>query len=82
METETGIRRMEKFLDLSNSHFQMDVILTYSDNDGKVPGERPRHEGLGEPADVGFRSKIIGLESLVAGCKGHGGGERDTNHLH
>lgn len=82
MEMENWILRMEKMLDLGNSHFEMDVILTYSDNDGKVPGERPGHEGLGESADVGFRSKIIGFETIIAGCKGHGGRERDTNHLH
>lgn len=84
MEIETfKIQRIsEKSLEVSNSQFQMNVLLTYSDNDGKVPGERAGDEGLGEPPDVGFRSKMIGLETLVARCKGHGGGERDTNHLH
>lgn len=67
---------------MSNSHFQTDVLLTYGDNDGKVSGERPGHEGLGESPDVGVRSKMIGLETLVARRKGHGGGQRDTNHLH
>lgn len=81
-EMETQILRMEESLDVTHSHFQMDVLLTYSDNDGKVPGERAGHEGLGEPPDVGLGSKMIGLETLVARCEGHGGGERDTNHLH
>lgn len=60
----------------------MAAVVTHGDNDGKVPGERTGHEGLGEPADVGVRSKMVALESLVAGGEGHGGRERDANHLH
>lgn len=79
---KTQIQRTEKLYEGSISQFQVDALVTYSDNDGKVPGERAGHEGLGESPDVGFRPKVIGLETLVARCEGHGGGERDTDHLH
>lgn len=36
------------------------VVATYSDDNGEVPVERPRHEGLGEPADVSLRLKVKG----------------------
>ncbi|TNN77300.1 hypothetical protein EYF80_012414 [Liparis tanakae] len=53
----------------------------YRDDDGKVPVERPRHEGLSEAADVGVGPEVVGRQALVAGGEGDGGREGDTNQL-
>lgn len=55
------------------------VALAHRDNDGKVPVEWPWHEGLGEPADVGFRPEVVGWKTLIARSEGDRGGEGDAD---
>lgn len=69
-DTEWGRLRSEGFAS---------PALAYRDNDGKVPVEWLWHEGLGEPADVGIRPKVVGWKALIAGSEGDRGGEGDAD---
>lgn len=55
------------------------ILQRYRDDDGEVPVERLRHEGLGEAADVGVRPEVVGRETLIAGGEGDGGREGDAD---
>lgn len=54
----------------------------YCDNDGKVPEERPRNEGLTRPSNVGVGPEAVCWEALKAVSEGDGGRERDSDQLH
>lgn len=54
----------------------------YCDNDGEVPVEGPRDQGLAQPANVGVGPEAVGWETLEAGSKGDGGREREPHQLH
>lgn len=58
------------------------LASSYCDNDGKVPVEGPRNEGLGQPANVGVGPQAVCWEALEAGSEGDGGRERDSDQLH
>ena len=53
----------------------------HRDNNSKVPVERPRYNGFGVSADVGFRSELVGLWTVIARSKGDRRRERHPNKL-
>lgn len=57
-------------------------MSAYSDNDGKVPVERPWKEGRRQPSDVGIRPEAVSWEPLEARNEGDGGRERGPDQLH